>query len=324
MKNSLISIIIPVYNVEKYLDKCLKSIINQTYTNLEIILIDDGSKDKSGSICDKFEKEDNRIKVIHTENCGVSHARNTGLELMKGEYYIFIDSDDYIKNNMIENLYNKMVEYDVDISICNVVQVNEIGEIIHSPNITNSIKKMDSKQYVSLLYNKDSINGYPVNKLIKSSCTKDIRFDEKIKHLEDWEYLCRLSKNVKNVVYDDNDYYYYYVMRNSSAVHQKFNESWTTDLIARERHIEFVKLYNEHDRDRFYFDYVITALNTLGLHHMNKMLTKEEKQKLINIKKKYYPIIKHSKNLTKSEKIKLYLKCKMPIFYFKMMNLLKK
>ena len=123
MKSDLISIIVPVYKVEKYIDECIKSIINQTYTNLEIILIDDGSPDNCGKICDEYAKNDKRIKVIHQKNMGQSVARNVGLEYAKGDYIGFVDSDDYIKNNMFEVLHNNLVSYNADISICNIIKV---------------------------------------------------------------------------------------------------------------------------------------------------------------------------------------------------------
>lgn len=105
MKDDLISVIVPVYNVEKYLHKCINSILNQTYKNLEIILIDDGSTDNSGKICDEYALKDNRIKVIHKENGGLSSARNAGLDICSGDYIGFVDSDDYIAEDMYEYLY---------------------------------------------------------------------------------------------------------------------------------------------------------------------------------------------------------------------------
>ena len=106
MDKDLISIIVPIYNVEKYIKKCIDSIINQTYTNLEIILVDDGSPDNCGKICDKYKEKDDRIKVIHKKNGGLSDARNAGIDIATGEYITFIDSDDYVAENYIEVLYN--------------------------------------------------------------------------------------------------------------------------------------------------------------------------------------------------------------------------
>ncbi|MEI7668283.1 MAG: glycosyltransferase family A protein, partial [Erysipelotrichaceae bacterium] len=114
----LISVIVPVYNVEKYIDRCVSSILNQTYKNLDIILVDDGSQDKSGQICDEYALKDNRIKVLHKSNGGLSDARNKGIELSKGEYISFVDSDDTISNNFIDKLYNLCVNYSSDISMC--------------------------------------------------------------------------------------------------------------------------------------------------------------------------------------------------------------
>ncbi len=323
MENDLISIIVPVYNVKDYLERCLSSILNQSYKNIEIILIDDGSTDKSSDICDIFSKNDSRIRVIHTNNNGVSYARNLGIESINGKYFIFIDSDDYIKPEMIENLYNNIIKFDCDISICNVVKVDKNGKIIELPIMDNKKRILSQKEFASLLYNNKMVHGYPINKLIKTKCTENIRFDTNIYHLEDWDYLCRLSKNINKAIYDSSNYYYYYVDRNNSAVHSTFNEAWTTDLIARKKNIKLVDLYSDYDRDRFYFDYVINSLNTYGLHFFSKKLTKVERRELIYIAKKYYPTIIKSASLTKNEKIKLKIKYKIPLIYFGLMLIFK-
>ena len=113
--DKLISVIVPIYNVEEYLNECVDSILNQTYKNLEIILVDDGSTDKSGIICDDYAKIDSRIKVIHKKNGGLSDARNVGIDRALGEFIIFIDSDDYIDHSMCEILLAYASKYDVDI-----------------------------------------------------------------------------------------------------------------------------------------------------------------------------------------------------------------
>lgn len=115
---SQISVIIPVYNVEKFLRRCLKSVINQTMSDLEIILVDDGSNDNSGEICDEYAKNDDRIIVIHKENGGLRSARNKGLDIATGEWITFVDSDDYIDTDMYEMLYSNAIEKEVDICAC--------------------------------------------------------------------------------------------------------------------------------------------------------------------------------------------------------------
>ncbi len=123
--NPLISVIVPVYNVEKYLDRCLKSIAEQTYKNLEIILVNDGSPDNSGKICDEWAKKDPRIKVFHKDNGGAGDTRNYGVEKATGEYIAFVDSDDVIADNYFEFLYDNLVKYDADISCCDFFEFRE-------------------------------------------------------------------------------------------------------------------------------------------------------------------------------------------------------
>ena len=116
--SDLVSIIVPIYGVEEYLSKCIDSIINQTYKNLEIILVDDGSPDKCPDICDAFEKKDERIKVIHKKNGGLSDARNAGIDTAHGDYIVFVDSDDWIENTMVEHLLFACKKYNVEMATC--------------------------------------------------------------------------------------------------------------------------------------------------------------------------------------------------------------
>ena len=128
----LISVVVPIYNVENYIKKCVDSILSQTYKNLEIILVDDGSPDRCGEICDKWTKKDNRIKVIHKENGGLSDARNSGIEIAKGDYLSFIDSDDYVNKDFIKILYNLLIE-DKNLRkklSCNLKKENEASSIL--------------------------------------------------------------------------------------------------------------------------------------------------------------------------------------------------
>lgn len=145
-QDELISVIVPVYNVEKYIDKCIKSIISQDYTNLEIWLVDDGSTDSSGEVCDKYAESDQRIIVIHKDNGGLSDARNVALDRMQGKYVLFIDSDDYIEKNYISYLYMLLKDYQSDISICNFKYVNEKGQILNNPEDTGKIVQYSKEE----------------------------------------------------------------------------------------------------------------------------------------------------------------------------------
>lgn len=131
--DKLVSIIVPVYNVEKYLNVCIESIVNQTYTNLEIILVDDGSKDKSGQLCEKWKSADQRIQVIHKENAGLGFARNSGLDIATGDYVMYIDSDDYISKNMVQKLLDTAEITGSDTVFCGLVRVMEDGRMIPMP-----------------------------------------------------------------------------------------------------------------------------------------------------------------------------------------------
>lgn len=136
-----ISIIVPVYNVEKYLNRCLDSILNQTFTDFELILVDDGSTDNSGIICDEYKTKDNRIKVIHKENGGLSSARNAGLDIARGRYIGFVDSDDFISKDMYQILYNEAEKNKADMIMCEFKKVDKNYEAINN----NLYKKSDIK-----------------------------------------------------------------------------------------------------------------------------------------------------------------------------------
>lgn len=128
MEEELVSIIVPVYNVEAYLDRCLSSIISQTYHNIEVILVDDGSTDQSGELCDQYQKQDSRIRVIHKENGGLSDARNAGIQISGGSYIAFIDSDDYVREEYIGRMMEEAERTDCDVVICGYSKKHASGE----------------------------------------------------------------------------------------------------------------------------------------------------------------------------------------------------
>ena len=149
MKSDLISVIVPVYNVEKYLKRCVDSIISQSYQNLEIILVDDGSEDQSGKFCDNYAERNKNIKVVHKENAGLGYARNTGLEIATGKYVAFVDSDDYIEYDMISNLYNDIKKSDADACIGGFRRVCGKQTDIRTNNLAKKIFAADEiKDYV--------------------------------------------------------------------------------------------------------------------------------------------------------------------------------
>lgn len=216
MISSLISVIVPVYNTAKYLDKCIQSILRQTYKNWELILINDGSTDSSGKICEMYANQDNRIKLFHNKNAGVSSARNKGLECATGDWVLFCDSDDTLFGN--NALYNLISEVSPNVD-CIVGGYNELsinGDICYSSNTFNYRYTLDfSKGLLELYYPKHlKYNGYLWNRLFRTSVIKsnNLKFHEDIHYREDGlfitEFLCA-SRN--NIVYISTPVYNYYL-----------------------------------------------------------------------------------------------------------------
>lgn len=206
MNNAKISIIVPVYKVEEYLDECVESVVSQSYNNLEIILVDDGSPDNCGDICDKWSQKDSRIKVIHKENGGLSDARNAGLEIATGDYIFFLDSDDYIEQNCISDLYGYLGEYDAEIAVTSKTR-KPFENIINPPIIAD-----DSKEMLILMYKKYFWEG--CGKLYKASLFKNLKYKKGILY-EDFHLTPRVILESNKIVYADTKQYYYRVRSGS-------------------------------------------------------------------------------------------------------------
>ena len=218
MSVNKISVIVPIYNVEKYIDRCIKSIVNQTYKNLEIILINDGSLDKSGQICDTWESKDNRIKVIHQMNSGVSVARNTGLENATGEYVTFVDSDDYIEPKYCEILKCRLEENNVDIIYCNVFNKKHVD--------TNKITRWSTREYDPVF---KMPHCFVWGALYKSKILQEIRFDNDLFVAEDSYFFVQAVKRSRYIAHVDTALYHY-VYYSDSAFHGNFNPKKFTEL----------------------------------------------------------------------------------------------
>ncbi len=222
---SRVSVIIPVYNVEKYLEKCLNSVINQTYKDLEILLIDDGSTDKSPEICDEYSEKDSRIKVIHKENGGLSDARNTALDIMTGEYLTFVDSDDYIAVDAIETLLDALKRNGADLAVGNMTSFYEDGH-------TEKLYFPTEKETVLIGEDLFSMLSIPCaqNRLYKSGLYSEIRFPYG-KLYEDLFVFHKVLSNVKCCVLTGKPTYFYFV-RQGSIMHSKYNIRFTDVVFA--------------------------------------------------------------------------------------------
>lgn len=217
----LISIIVPVYNVEKYLPQCIDSLINQTYKNLEIILVDDGSTDSSGIICDNYSRIDSRIKVIHKTNGGQGSARNAALDVAKGEYIGFVDSDDWVKNDMYESLYTAIKKYDADISACGQYDVEYSRSVMM--RVSDTIQLMDTSEALKSYFTYTLLATAVWDKLYKRELWSEIRFPQVFR--EDIFVTYKIIANAKKIVHI-GDAKYFYRIRNNSSEHTKYSEKF--------------------------------------------------------------------------------------------------
>lgn len=284
-EQKLISVVVPIYNVEKYLEEALNSIVNQTYKNLQIILIDDGSTDQSGVLCDKYAKRDNRITVIHQKNSGAGAAKNTGLELIKGDYFSIIDSDDYIELNMYEKMIGYMESYHADVVQClfrNVFVNRRVDRnfIIKSKPIRKIRRNKFLKEY---LY--DWKYAIFANKIFKTSLLKNIRFPVGRK-IDDEFFTYKLICNAEYVV-NTKEVFYNYRMRQSSVMNENADKRLILDRI--DCFVERYEYVSEHypKLEPLYYQKLADTL----IYYKNTFPGKSEKiESLIN----KYPIKKRN------------------------------
>lgn len=236
---NLISIIIPVYNVEKYVRKCVESVIDQSYKNIEIIIIDDGTKDNSGKICDEYAEKDTRITVIHKINEGVSKARNVGIEKANGKYITFVDADDFIDKDYIKKLYDQCIASNADLSICGTKDIDSNENILKVSKKYRNI--INSEEAMKELLNEKYYTCVVWAKMYKKELFKDIQFNEKTKIAEDLEVLYRIIGKSKTINVDTFENLYYYRIRENSATTEKYNKDWKNEIKISEEILHFVE-----------------------------------------------------------------------------------
>lgn len=257
-----ISIIVPIYNVEKYLDKCIKSILEQTFNDFELILINDGSTDKSGDICEYYKEKDKRIKVVNKENGGVSSARNAGLDIAEGKYIGFVDPDDWIDVNMYERMYKEIMTNNADIVVCDFVREYEdkinkkkLKETKYEVNIFNNIQAL--KQLYKVKYT------YVVawNKLYKRELFNNIRYKDGFICEDEFIIHHLLYKSVKTIYI--SEILYHYFQREGSIINSEYNIKRLDKIKALHERVEFfseIKEFNlKYKAEKDYWDSMIWA-----------------------------------------------------------------
>lgn len=286
-----VSVIVPVYQVEQYLRECLDSILKQTFLNMEIILVDDGSKDNSGKICDEYALKDNRVRVIHQVNKGLSDARNTGMNQMSGKYFMFVDSDDYISELMVEKLYEKAQETDSDIVCCNFryfwennekasYSTKQRSEVLNSSEIFNHRKNERNYGFWTVA----------VNKLYRTNSMHSFRFRSGRIHEDEFWANDIYQKDLKVVTIEDT--LYHYRQRHNSIIGVK-NIKKEFDLI--DAYQERIQIYLDQN---VYPDqaYKVMIYSLEPLNECRKMKETEEENR------KYMQAVKKTENLIRQLK----------------------
>ena len=269
----LISVIVPVYNVEQYLERCIQSIINQTYDHLEILLVNDGSTDRSGAICDNFEQKDKRIKVFHIENGGSSIARNHGLRESKGDYIGFVDSDDWIRPEMYEELLN--------FAITNNLKVVEIGSknmhLADSQNLNDTSVNATIEDKATALKRIIKHKRFAVwRRLYHHSIVKDRFFIEGILH-QDVYYTLDIINEIPQLGYIENAYYIYNVQNPKSVIRSNYSLIKLKSIRAASYVVEHTQQYSKEIQDlakHYLFDFLSYHYDAL---YLNSYLDKEGK-----------------------------------------------
>ena len=321
----LISIIVPVYKAEKYVGKCIEALMNQTYQNLEIILIEDGSPDNSGVICDEYAQRDCRIKVIHKPNGGAATARNAGLDVMTGKYVAFVDSDDYMELHYIETLYRTLVENQAQVAICSFKTVDEDGnrvsidELHDENNDIQSIASTTNKKQVQIFSGNDIIlqdlRGHwehvaPWGKLFDAALYDNIRYPHWFAHEDEPVFIWVFDKVEKVATIDDK--LYYYVQHAGSLMNTAYSEKDRSTYLKmwQERITYYSDNIARHQEIRNCILQAYVAWNILYLSLHAHEMTSEQVRELKRELRRYAKCLVKSPHLfSTSYSMKLGIKC---------------
>ena len=306
MEEEKISVLVPVYNSEKYIGKCIQSILNQSYKNIELVIVNDGSTDNTHDIIEEYKNKDSRIVAIHTENRGVSYARNTCLDNASGDFIAFVDSDDYIDEDYLEILYKALKEQDADISMCNckLVEEDTNKSFVKTFGI-NKVLVMNNEEAVENLFYYNYMRHSPWEKLYKKELFKNYRYKVD-RQYEDLELTYKLFLESKKIVYIPESKYNY-LLRKGSIIHSKIKKSnIEAILIYTEEILENIKQNHKNIEKSAEF---LVAKHSLSLWYKvpNKKENKEYLKKATSNIKKYRKGILRNSKVNKKSKILFYI-----------------
>ena len=313
-----ISVIVPIFKVEQYLENCINSIINQTYENLEIILVDDGSPDNCGAICDEFAVKDNRIKVIHKENGGISSARNAGLDIATGDLIAFIDSDDWIEPEMLTVLERILSENNADFSVCGMIADFGVAVIKNKSSVSNVVK-VDKPEIFNLILNAPNFYGYAWNKLYRREIIGDLRFDESLMYCEDLDFCVRLAEKCNFAVFTKEKFYHYMQHSASMTGETGFTPRKLSVLKAYENILPYYEKYNPENLSIIRKNYLKIAINIKGRMLHNKVKDTEIANRIQKVINENLKLVLSDKKIKFSTKINIFISNKFPgiILYIK-------
>ena len=298
----LISVIVPVYNIEKYVGKAIETIIGQTYRDLEIILVDDGSTDKSGEICEHYAGKDDRIVVVHQENGGLSKARNTGTRIVKGDAIAYIDGDDYIHPCYFEILAKNLTEHNADISVCGmqVVSENEYEELTHSKDVENAAVEISAEEALEGMLSQKRFSLSSCAKLYKRKIAQSHYFPEQ-ELFEDYYTVYRFFTEADAVTYTDAGLYYY-LKRAGSITKKKYSHQMMDYIKHGEQVIDHVKQSGQQLMDAA-ISRLVWACFYIVTHIDDSSKYREDEEYCWNYIKKYRTKVIRDNSAVKKEKM---------------------
>ena len=311
MEKDKVSIIVAIYKSEKFLDKLIDSIINQTYKNLEIILVDDGSPDNSGVICDKWAEKDNRIKVIHKENGGACEARNVGINAVTGEYISIIDGDDWLAADYIEYLLNVIKETDSDMAMTdNIFTTRNLEQISYNDTIQ---KITPEEAAVMIIYPKIPIG--PWNKLYKTKLIKDNNISFSVPWSGEGLYFSSMAAQYSNAVGLGHRKIYYYRMNNSESGLTNYNLTMATNALQNIKYIGdnlHIKTNRLHNAVQWHiwknYNFVLRLIIATNSKEQNKSLYNDCKKNII----KKMPLVATKSEFNLKAKVKIVVQSLFP------------
>lgn len=304
-----ITVIVPVYNSEKYLEKCINSILSQTYPVTEIILVNDGSTDNSLKICEDFKNKDKRIILINQANSGVSKARNAGLEICSGDLVSFVDSDDALEPDMYEYLVNILDNHNADISHCGYKRLDEENQVLNECSGTHLVMEQNGTEAIDYMLRGKLFTGGLWNKLYKRTIIADTRFEEALKNCEDILFNAIVFQNAETIVFGDETNYLYYEHSSSACNTLSSSKKSNDSVLAAEKLLQNTNSSQIHDIAlRWLFLSKLTIYKSLVMHS-------EEKNRINDSKKWLKENYKKIDGICRTDRINYYLSVHFPMLF---------